>query len=70
MRSVVLSIRRAGVVLSLVAGLVAVSGIAHAQTFGALGKPLPSSDLPNGTLSVRVINGDASQPAIGGSLDA
>jgi hypothetical protein len=66
-RAVVRRTCRAGVVLSLALGIVGIvaGGAAHAQMFGALGKPLPSTDLPNGTLSVRVINGDASQPAIG-----
>jgi hypothetical protein len=53
---------RAALALSVL--LVAVTP-ASAQMFGALGKPLPSGELPNGTLSVRVIQGDASQPAIG-----
>ena len=29
----------------------------HAQIAGAIGKPLPSPDLPAGTISVRVVAG-------------
>ena len=39
--------------------------VAHAQIAAAIGKPLPSSDLPVGTLSVRVIAGKVSEPVVG-----
>jgi hypothetical protein len=39
--------------------------VAHAQIAAAIGKPLPSSDLPAGTLSVRVIAGKVSEPVVG-----
>ena len=39
--------------------------VAHAQVPGAIGKPLPSSDLPVGTVSVRVIAGKVSDPVVG-----
>jgi hypothetical protein len=41
---------------------VAVTTPAHAQMAGALGKPLPSPDLPVGTVSVRVVAGAPSSP--------
>jgi hypothetical protein len=44
---------------------VASIGTAHAQTAGALGKPLPSPDLPKGTISVRIVAGSPSNPVIG-----
>lgn len=48
----------------LVSLLVAFASIpaAHAQTAAALGKPLPSPDLPVGTVSVRVVAGAPSSP--------
>jgi hypothetical protein len=39
--------------------------IAEAQMAGALGKPLPSPDLPHGTVSVRIVAGSPSNPVIG-----
>ncbi|MEO6772269.1 MAG: carboxypeptidase-like regulatory domain-containing protein [Kofleriaceae bacterium] len=39
--------------------------VAHAQIAAAIGKPLPSSDLPAGTLTVRVIAGKVSEPVVG-----
>jgi hypothetical protein len=38
---------------------------AAAQPAAALGKPLPSSDLPAGTVSVRVVAGSTSSPVVG-----
>ncbi|MEM9492789.1 MAG: hypothetical protein AAGC55_26815, partial [Myxococcota bacterium] len=38
---------------------------AHAQMAGALGKPLPVSNLPDGTVTVRVIAGSPSKPLAG-----
>lgn len=38
---------------------------AHAQMAGALGKPLPSPDLPPGSVSVRVVEGAPSSPVTG-----
>jgi hypothetical protein len=43
----------------------AVPGSAYAQTAAALGKPLPSPDLPKGTVSVRVVAGAPSSPVTG-----
>ena len=37
-------------------------GVAHAQIAAAIGKPLPSPDLPAGTVSVRVVAGSPSKP--------
>jgi hypothetical protein len=41
------------------------SGVAFAQMAGALGKPLPSSDLAGGTVSVRVVAGSPQDSVIG-----
>jgi hypothetical protein len=38
---------------------------AHAQISAALGKPLPSPDLPVGTVSVRIVAGSAAAPEVG-----
>jgi len=38
---------------------------ARAQPAAALGKPLPSADLPVGTVSVRVVAGSTSSPVVG-----
>src|SRR5687768_14480859 len=57
--------------LVLVAVVVAIGGItltarpALAQMAGALGKPLPSPDLPVGTVSVRIVAGSTSSPVVG-----
>lgn len=43
--------------------LVAITAMsAHAQIAGAIGKPLPSPDLPVGTISVRVVAGSVASP--------
>jgi hypothetical protein len=47
-----------------VAGL-AIAAPASAQPSSALGKPLPSPDLPKGTISVRVVAGSPSSSVIG-----
>src|SRR5580692_10080903 len=50
----------------LVAGLLlALAPPAHAQLSAALGKPLPSADLADGTIVIRVIAGDVTQPVVG-----
>lgn len=42
---------------------------AQAQTMAdALGKPLPKSDLPTGTMTVRVVDGEISSPVIGADV--
>ena len=41
------------------------STTAHAQMAGALGKPLPSPDMPPGSVSVRVVAGAPSSPVTG-----
>src|ERR1044071_5523554 len=47
-------------------GIVAVVATpAAAQIAAALGKPLPSPDLPVGTVSVRVVAGSAASPVVG-----
>lgn len=54
--------------LHLGVGLAAVAlaaAPAVAQIAAALGKPLPSPDLPVGTVSVRVVAGNASSPVVG-----
>ena len=38
---------------------------AAAQMAAALGKPLPSPDLPVGTVSVRIVAGSAASPVVG-----
>ena len=38
---------------------------ANAQISAAIGKPLPSSDLPAGTVSVRIVAGTPASPVIG-----
>jgi cytochrome c biogenesis protein CcmG/thiol:disulfide interchange protein DsbE len=53
---------RLAIAIVLVCGLAA---SASAQPAGALGKPLPSADLPVGTISVRVIDGAISAPLAG-----
>jgi hypothetical protein len=64
--------RRPSLVLALVLGLgIGLAGIAlavapvAAQPAAALGKPLPSSDLPVGTVSVHVVAGSMSSPVVG-----
>src|SRR3954451_4389249 len=47
------------------AGVALVSSPAAAQIAAALGKPLPSPDLPVGTVSVRVVAGSAASPVVG-----
>ena len=57
-----------GFVLGLVLGLAGTAlstTPAAAQMAGALGKPLPSPDLPVGTVSVRVVAGSAASPVVG-----
>jgi hypothetical protein len=49
----------------LVVGLLLLAAPAHAQPSAALGKPLPSADLPAGTITVRVIDGDPTRPLAG-----
>lgn len=39
--------------------------VAHAQMAAAIGKPLPSPDLPVGTVTVRVVAGNAGAPVTG-----
>lgn len=48
-----------------VGSLVTSTQPAQAQIAGAIGKPLPSSDLPAGTVVVRVIAGAISAPVVG-----
>ena len=45
--------------------LAAAAAPVHAQTAAAIGKPLPSPDLPAGSVSVRVVAGSPSSPVIG-----
>lgn len=47
------------------AGIALAVAPAAAQIAAALGKPLPSPDLPVGTVSVRVVAGSASSPVVG-----
>jgi hypothetical protein len=47
------------------AGIALTGAPAAAQMAAALGKPLPSPDLPVGTVSVRVIAGSPSSPVVG-----
>jgi hypothetical protein len=47
------------------AGAVVAPPPAAAQPVAALGKPLPSSDLPVGTISVRVVAGSTASPVVG-----
>lgn len=57
---------RRGIIATLV-GVASLSyaPVANAQIAGAIGTPLPSSDLPVGTISVRVIAGKVSVPVVG-----
>ncbi len=48
-----------------VAFALAATATAHAQIAGAIGHPLPSNDLPTGTISVRVIAGMVTKPVVG-----
>src|ERR1044071_9874484 len=51
--------------LDAVGAVAVVATPAAAQIAAALGKPLPSPDLPVGTVSVRVVAGSAASPVIG-----
>ncbi|HEX3765297.1 MAG TPA: carboxypeptidase-like regulatory domain-containing protein [Kofleriaceae bacterium] len=60
--------RRPSLLLALALGIAAVAlaaAPAAAQIAAALGKPLPSPDLPVGTVSVRVVAGSAAAPVVG-----
>jgi len=60
--------RRSIVVLAFGLGLAAVTLAttpAAAQIASALGKPLPSPDLPVGTVSVRIVAGSSAAPVVG-----
>ena len=48
-----------------VATLAIQPAVAHAQIADAIGKPLPSKDLPAGTISVRVVAGSIANPVVG-----
>jgi hypothetical protein len=48
-----------------VAGIAVTAAPARAQIAAAIGKPLPSPDLPPGTVSVRVVAGSPSSPVTG-----
>lgn len=48
-----------------VVGAMALAAPAVAQPAAALGKPLPSADLPVGTVAVRVVAGTAASPVVG-----
>jgi hypothetical protein len=48
-----------------VAGVALTAAPASAQIAAALGKPLPSPDLPVGTVSVRIVAGSAASPVVG-----
>ncbi|HET9990694.1 MAG TPA: hypothetical protein VFQ65_19325 [Kofleriaceae bacterium] len=58
-------LRRGLIATLLGVASLAYAPVAHAQIAAAIGKPLPSSDLPAGTLSVRVIAGKVSDPVVG-----
>lgn len=49
----------------IAAVVLAVAAPAGAQIAAAIGKPLPSSDLPVGTVSVRIVAGSPANPVIG-----
>ena len=58
--------RRLALVLALgVLGVALAAAPAAAQMAAAIGKPLPSPDLPLGTVTVRVVAGSASSPVVG-----
>lgn len=60
--------RRSALLLALALGLAGsalTAAPASAQIAAALGKPLPSPDLPVGTVSVRVVAGSAAAPVVG-----
>ena len=52
-------------VVVAVATTLAAAPVAHAQIADALGRPLPSNDLPTGTIVVKVIAGMVTKPVIG-----
>jgi hypothetical protein len=70
-RSMVLAVSPARWVTRAVLSLLAIAGLclaaapASAQIAAALGKPLPSPDLPVGTVSVRIVAGSAASPVVG-----
>ena len=60
--------RRGSLVLAVVAGVAAIAlgeAPAVAQVAGAVGKPLASSDLPVGTVTVKVVAGTPTSPVVG-----
>ncbi|HMG55074.1 MAG TPA: hypothetical protein VK601_16370, partial [Kofleriaceae bacterium] len=62
------AVRRSSLAVALalaVAGIGLAAAPAAAQIAAALGKPLPSPDLPVGTVSVRIVAGSAASPVIG-----
>jgi hypothetical protein len=58
-------VNRALLSLCIALASLSIAAPVHAQTAAALGKPLPSPDLPRGTISVRVVAGSPSNPVIG-----
>ncbi|HEY5949518.1 MAG TPA: hypothetical protein VIV40_28685 [Kofleriaceae bacterium] len=54
--------KRALLAICIALAGIAIAAPAQAQTAAALGKPLPSPDLPIGTVSVRVVAGSPSSP--------
>src|SRR5215475_5005301 len=59
-------VRRLGIGLGIgLAGIALTAAPAAAQIAAALGKPLPSPDLPVGTVVVRIVAGSAASPVVG-----
>ena len=60
-----LQLRRVSRTLLAAFALALAASPASAQIAAAMGHPLPAADLPNGTVTVRLIAGDPSKPAAG-----
>ena len=61
--------RRLVTFAAAVAFALAAAPAARAQMADALGKPLPKADLPVGTVTVRVVEGDMAKPLVGADVE-
>jgi hypothetical protein len=62
-------VRRLITFAAAVAFALAAAPAAQAQMADALGKPLPKADLPVGTVTVRVVEGDLAKPLVGADVE-
>jgi len=60
-------VRRSLILIAALAAAAAPS-VARAQMADAIGQPLPKSDLPTGTITVRVVEGDMAKPVSGADV--